>query len=60
MNDTTAYIGYIVGGGLRVDETLVLFEEILNLVHRLAPQAVIAFNSRPDDLAAAAERAFAR
>jgi hypothetical protein len=49
----------IVGGGLRKpgprpgdeDEQLALFEAVVNLVHRLAPQAAIAFNSTPGDLA---------
>ncbi|MEZ5093673.1 hypothetical protein [Nocardioides sp.] len=50
----------LVGGGLRTEETLEVFEAVLNLVHRLAPAAAIALNSRPDDLATAVERALAR
>jgi hypothetical protein len=33
-----------------------LFEKILNLVHRLAPDAGIAFNSTPADTAEAVRR----
>jgi hypothetical protein len=43
----------LVGGGIRKsEERLVLFESIVNLVHRHAPQAEIAFNSTPQDLLA--------
>ena len=37
-------------------ENLLLFEKILNLVHRLAPDAGIAFNSTPADTAEAVQR----
>ncbi|WP_461022692.1 hypothetical protein [Thalassiella azotivora] len=47
----------VVGGGLRTDDDqLELFEAVVNLVRRHAPQAAIAFNSRPDDLARAVAR----
>jgi hypothetical protein len=47
----------VIGGGLRVPARgLLLFEAILNAVHRAAPDAAIAFNTRPEDTAAAAER----
>jgi hypothetical protein len=47
----------VVGGGLRGSEEQVeLFETVINLVHRLAPQAEIAFNTSPQDLAVAVER----
>src|SRR5262245_27091873 len=40
----------IVGGGIRKPEDqLDLFERIVNLAHRHAPNAAIAFNNRPDD-----------
>ena len=46
-----------VDAGLREPpEPLVLFEKILNLVHRLAPQANIAFNNTPADTAEAVLR----
>ncbi|CCH80332.1 conserved hypothetical protein [Nostocoides japonicum T1-X7] len=44
----------VVGGGIRHD--LALFEDVLNLVHRLAPGAAIAFNQTPADTYAAAMR----
>lgn len=47
----------VVGGGLRVPpKSLALFEEVVNIVHKHAPQAVIAFNTRPEDTADAAAR----
>ena len=35
---------------------LTLFESVINTLHRVAPGAVIAFNTRPEDTADAAER----
>jgi hypothetical protein len=47
----------VIGAGLRQPaEHLVLFEKIVNLAHRLAPDASIAFNSRPADTAEAIQR----
>ena len=47
----------IIGAGLREPARhLLLFEKILNLVHRLAPEAAIAFNSTPADTAEAVQR----
>ncbi|MFR9803351.1 hypothetical protein ACL02T_13745 [Pseudonocardia sp. RS010] len=47
----------VVGGGLRKeDEQLELFEAIVNLVHRYAPDAAIAFNRTPSDVVEAATR----
>jgi hypothetical protein len=47
----------VIGGGIRKHEPLLpLFEQVVNLVHRHAPAATIAFNSRPDDTAEAASR----
>ena len=47
----------LVGGGIRKPEDqLDLFERIINLVHRHAPGAAIAFNNRPDDTYEAASR----
>lgn len=41
----------LVGGGIRKsEEQLALFEAVVNLVHRHASQAAIAFNSTPDDI----------
>ena len=47
----------VVGGGIReAEEQLELFESIINLICRHAPQAAIAFNHTPHDLADAAVR----
>jgi len=47
----------VVGGGLRKpEEQLELFESIVNLIRRHAPQAAIAFNSTPQDIVDAAAR----
>jgi hypothetical protein len=50
----------VIGAGLREPpEQLLLFERVLNLVHRLAPQARIAFNTTPADTGEAVARALA-
>ncbi|MCS7475683.1 hypothetical protein ACFFQW_35370 [Umezawaea endophytica] len=47
----------VIGGGLRTHEPLVeVFEKVVNLVRRHAPDAAIAFNSRPEDCVDAALR----
>ena len=47
----------VIGGGLRLPQkSLALFEAVINAVHRAAPDAVIAFNTRPEDTAEAAAR----
>jgi hypothetical protein len=47
----------VVGGGLRTsDELLERFETIINLVHRHAADASIAFNARPEGTFEAASR----
>ena len=47
----------VVGGGIRTpEEQLELFESIINLIRRYAPQAAIAFNHTPHDLADAVAR----
>jgi hypothetical protein len=47
----------VIGGGLRLPpKGLPLFEKVVNAVHRAAPEAVIAFNTRPEDTAEAAAR----
>ena len=47
----------VIGAGLRLPPSrLVLFEEVVNAVHRSAPQAAIAFNTGPEDSSAAAAR----
>jgi hypothetical protein len=47
----------LIGAGLRQSgERLILFEKIINLIHRLAPQASICFNTNPADSADAVRR----
>jgi hypothetical protein len=44
----------VIGGGIR--NQAALFERVVNLVHRLAPGAAIAFNETPDGTLDAAVR----
>lgn len=44
----------VIGGGVRND--LLLFERVVNLVHRHAPRATIAFNASPEGTYDAASR----
>ena len=47
----------VIGGGLRLPpKSLALFELVVNTVHKTAPSAAIAFNTRPEDTAEAAAR----
>ena len=47
----------VIGGGIRIPpKSLLLFEEIVNTVHKFDPSASIAFNTRPEDTADAAAR----
>ena len=47
----------VIGAGLREPpERLLLFEKIINLVHALAPEARICFNTTPADTAEAVQR----
>ncbi|HEY0813168.1 MAG TPA: hypothetical protein VGE11_07785 [Pseudonocardia sp.] len=46
----------IAGGVRRPENRLELFERVINLVHRHAPDAAIAFNSTPADTFEAASR----
>lgn len=53
----TSYDCIVVGAGVRLPPRgLVLFETIVNAIHRAAPGAAIAFNTRPEDSADAAGR----
>ena len=50
----------VVGAGVRLPPRgLALFEAVINAVHKAAPDAAIAFNTRPDDSADAAARGLA-
>jgi hypothetical protein len=52
-----AYDCVVIGGGLRIPpKSLPLFEMVVNAVHKAAPGAKIAFNTRPEDTAEAAAR----
>jgi hypothetical protein len=54
---TTAYDCVVIGGGIRIPpRSLLLFERLLNAVHRAAPTSSIAFNTAPPDTADAAAR----
>ena len=51
------YTCVVIGAGMRVPpKGLALFEAVINAVHRAAPTAFIAFNTRPEDTADAAAR----
>ena len=54
---STAYDCVVVGGGLRLPpKGLLMFEKVVNSIHKAAPGAAIAFNTRPEDTAEAAAR----
>ena len=47
----------VIGAGVRLPpRRLAIFEAVINAVHKAAPAATIAFNTRPDDSADAAAR----
>src|SRR5262245_64564964 len=54
---STSYDCVVIGAGLRLPPRLLpIFEIVINAVRSAAPRAAIAFNTRPDDSAAAAAR----
>lgn len=54
---TQRYDCIIVGAGLRLPpKNLVLFEAVVNAIHRCAPQSPIAFNTNPQEGVQAAAR----
>jgi len=56
-----SYDCVVIGGGLRLPpKSLPLFEMVVNAVHKAAPQAAIAFNTKPEDTAEAAARQLGR
>ena len=57
---TGAYDCVVIGGGVRLPKSYLVFEAIINAVHRAAPAAAIAFNSGPEDSAISAERGLTR
>jgi hypothetical protein len=51
------YACVVIGAGVRLPpQSLTVFETVVNAVHRAAPAAAIAFNTRPEDSADAAAR----
>ena len=55
-----SYDCVVVGAGVRLPPRgIALFEAVINAIHRAAPGAAIAFNTRPDDSADAAARSLA-
>jgi hypothetical protein len=54
---SAVYDCVVIGAGVRLPpKGLALFEVVINVVHRAAPGAAIAFNTLPEDSADAAER----
>jgi hypothetical protein len=54
-----SYDGVVIGGGVRIPpKNLMLFEALINVVHKAAPGVSIAFNTRPEDTADALMRVF--
>jgi len=54
---STNYHCVVIGGGVRLPpRNLALFEVVINAIRKAAPDAAIAFNTRPDDSADAAAR----
>jgi hypothetical protein len=52
-----SYDCVVIGAGIRLPpRSLSLFEIVVNAVHKAAPGARIAFNTRPEDTAEAAAR----
>jgi hypothetical protein len=52
-----SYDCVVIGAGVRLPPRLLpVFEGVVNAVHKAAPRAKIAFNTRPDDSADAAAR----
>jgi hypothetical protein len=53
----TTYDCVVVGAGVRLPpKNLLLFETVVNAVHKAAPNTSITFNTRPEDSADAAAR----
>ena len=54
---SATYNCVVIGAGVRLPPRgLALFEAVINAVHKAAPSAAIAFNTRPEDSADAAGR----
>ena len=47
----------LIGAGVRaIGKNFLLFEKLINVVHQMAPQAKICFNTKPNDSIAAVQR----
>ena len=47
----------LIGAGVRTNpDNFILFEKLINVVHKYAPQANLCFNTLPGDTAAAVKR----
>ena len=54
---SASYDCVVIGAGIRLpSRRLAVFEVVINAVHKAAPGAAIAFNTRPEDSATAAAR----
>ena len=54
---SASYDCVVIGAGVRLPpRRLAIFEAVINAVHKAAPGAAIAFNTRPEDSADAAAR----
>jgi hypothetical protein len=54
---SATYDCVVIGGGMRLPpKSLLLFEKVVNAVHKAAPGSAIAFNTDPKDTAEAAAR----
>jgi hypothetical protein len=54
---SATYDCVVIGGGLRLPpKGLLMFEKVVNSIHKAAPRSAIAFNTRPEDTAEAADR----
>ena len=54
---STTYACVVIGAGVRLPPTgLALFEVVINAIRKAAPTTPIAFNTRPEDSADAANR----
>ena len=53
----TAFDCVMIGAGVRtVPDKLLLFDKLINIVHKHAPAARICFNTKPSDTAEAVQR----
>lgn len=51
------YSGIVIGNGIRSqDSNFILFEQIINVVHKSAPKSVIIFNTLPTNTGEAVKR----